>query len=134
MIGRRECQENLFPGTDQKYFYKIGFDSLFILSTSSLISSSVQGDPTIFLRGFSPNKPLILRSNVLWQSCNIPHPPFSAGMRGGRGKRELDYILGPTFLGIIMSMSDLNFIGHMMASLSYFYLIFKLFRTHFQTY
>ena len=30
----------------------------------------------VFLRGFSSNKPLTLRINVLWGSYNIPHPPI----------------------------------------------------------
>ena len=43
-----------------------------ILSTLSL--SKVI--PQFFIRGFSSNKPLIFRINVLGGSCNIPHLPF----------------------------------------------------------
>ena len=49
----------------------------YTLSTSSLISPSFQGAPTIFYKGFSTNKPIIWRINLLWGSCNILHPPFS---------------------------------------------------------
>ena len=33
--------------------------------------------PQFFIRGFSTNKPFILRINMLVGSCNIPHPPFT---------------------------------------------------------
>ena len=43
---------------------------LILLSTSSLISLSFQADPTIFIRGFSSNKPLISRINILRGYCH----------------------------------------------------------------
>ena len=47
-----------------------------VLSTSSLISPSFQGDPTIFHKGIFFKKTLILRINMLIGSCNFTHPPY----------------------------------------------------------
>ena len=37
--------------------------------------------PQFFIKGFSSNKPLILRINVLWGKSDFPHPPFAAWIR-----------------------------------------------------